>query len=663
MSGPGLATIYRRIDDAMWVSVASAGLLRRARKDLSTLTPSITADSAGSVTVAVGDSRVVLDAGGPTTAVCDCPSTGVCRHIVAAGLWYAHDAPAGTDRSDAPEPSCAVERPSAADELMVMDRARLISHVGRAGYRWARANTVQLDATTLITLDDGSVRIVMPGVTLRYPGGALTSMTADPPGPDTARVQVCAVLSVQRSAGVSVGDPGPLEDTPAQRRRHAERREMYAGTRRLLGDIVAGGTAHVSASTIERCDAAAITAQTHDHFRLAAGVRRVSSGATAILERTARADDAALADELAWCLALVDALSTAATPTERLLGSGRTGYRPVGTLELIGLGAHPWRAASGYVGLTAVFWCVDLSMVLTYTDTRPTTVDGFDPLGQYRRNEPVWPGVPSVAAATGSRIVLSEASVNERGRLSRSASTHALLSPLHAHDIIAAVPAIAEWSAVPTAGQGVALLDEPRPDADWVILAPTTAAAATFDPIDQSLTRSLGDAAGRSVDLRLPFDDFSRHAINRLDGDARLPGGGLIVGRRTPGTTPTVMPVSIIDPDATRRNPVDALHFDLPPADPAGTALPVGSPSDREPPTATADLLDRFQGWLLGTLERGTLGRGLEPADALAGWHRQLHRAGFELFRVEQSPDTGVEQLLLRSYGILRQVRRALAAT
>jgi hypothetical protein len=650
-----LIGIYRRIDDAMWTSVANAGLLRRARKDLATLHPEIVDETDDALTVALDAVRVTLDAGGPATAVCDCPSTGVCRHIIAAGLWLAALEP------DTPDSA------GVATELAAFDREYLLRHAGRAGYRWARDHVVTLDADHVITLDDGSMQLTLPGVILRFPGGELTAMTAEPPVDDLPRWQVCAVLSYQRSVGVSVGDPGPLEPTPAECRRAAEHRQMYDRVRRLLCDIVSAGTAHMSAATVERCDAAAITAQTQDHFRLAASLRRLAAGGRAILDRTARAGDESLFAELAWCLTLVSALAAAPSPPERLLGSGRTGYREVGTLELIGLGAYPWRADSGYLGLTAVFWCVTRSAFLTYTDTRPATIDTFDPRAQYRRHDPVWTGLSSVSAATGARVLLSEAKINEQGRLSRSAESHAVVTTLDHRDIVASLPVIDEWTAVAGSGRGRALLDPPEPHGDWVVLSPSATGIGRFDPIGQVLTRPVFDTADRSLDLRLTYDEVTGHAVARLDTDTRLPAGGLIVGRRNAvgagaDSTSTVMPVSVIDADATRTNPVDALHFDPASTDPSGEALPAAPTTRPAPRTATTALLDTFAGRLIGTMERGTGGRGARELDDLDVWHQRLDRAGFGVFHVKQSDEVdgvGGEERLLRSYAVLLQVLRS----
>ena len=685
---PALIELYRRFDDQMWASVANVGLLWRARKDLTGSAPELVSESdeliTDSAVIALGGQRVRLDSTGPSGAVCDCPATGICRHIVAAGLWLgglpieaAQSLGAGSsgETSSGPEAVVGTELPStpatsAIDELLAFDRTALIAHAGRAGYRWARDHVVDLDSTTMQRCDDGSLRVVLGHVALRYPGGSLATMTPERGDAGTGstttgelpRFQVCAVLSCQRAVGVSVGDPGPLEPTPAERRHQAELHQMYGALRVLLCDTVLGGTAHVSSATVERCDAAAINATRNDHYRLAASLRRLADAANAIVTRSA--DGAPIIDEMAWCFTLLAALEATQHPTDRLLGSGRTGYHDVGELELIGLGAYPWRSASGYVGVTAAFWCAARTAFLTFTDTRPATVGGFDPISEYRRGEPVWPGLSSIAAATGSRILLSGARLNEQGRLSRTANG-AEVTPLRHHELVASLPVVSNWAELAQSGLGRALLDPPRPNADWVIIAPDAASAGRFDPVTQTLTREVFDHAATSLALRLRYNQYTEHAIGRLDTTTPIPKGALIVGRRDVGARSALSPVSIINPDPARVNAIDALHFDPPSTQSRRAHLPDSPASAVSTRSVAPSILDRFEGWLERVVERGDRGRADELHDELILWHERLHQAGLSVFAntteatgTQRLEPRSVAELLLRSHALVLQLRR-----
>ncbi len=78
-----------RLGDDDFAALAGAGLLRRARKDLASLSPTLAATDEA-VTVNLGSHQVVLDARGPAHARCSCPART--QHILAACLFAVREA-------------------------------------------------------------------------------------------------------------------------------------------------------------------------------------------------------------------------------------------------------------------------------------------------------------------------------------------------------------------------------------------------------------------------------------------------------------------------------------------------------------------------------------------------------------------------------------------
>ena len=715
----------RRFDDEAWAALASRGLLRRAHKDLESVEPSVSGGEDASLQVHVGPHVVVFDAGGPAQASCSCPSGSTCQHIIAAGLWLAAQATTPSSAQppaahaapvSAPAPgSAAAETGSAAtgspsaegaadardeaddrrlhDELMGFDTAALVAHAGRPGHRWATQFLTDLDPEAGVRVEPGrhtSISFASPRVTLRYMGGGLAALVADSRLPAIEKYQVAAVLAYQRAHGADLAPTQqPRGRATASDLSLAEsRRRLRASTSRLLEDTVRLGLSHLSPGVHQRYETVSVWAQGAEYHRLALLLRRLADHVELLLERSARADEHRLLDEAATAYALLAALEAAGpAPPPRLLGAARNRYDAVRTMELLGLGAVPWRAASGYRGLTTMFWWPSESRFVSLTEARPETLRGFDPRRVYESPGP-WRGLGAPSAATGARVRLTDAQLSVSGRLSGVGRTHASITPLAGRELAAELPTVAEWSALEHR-PGVGLLDAPDPLRAWAVVAPAVFGAARFDPVGQELTWPVFDGSGSALRVSVPYSPETAHLIGLLERLAAVgvPEGTLLVCRvRTSAAGLTAEPLSLIHPGRLApESPVVALHFHDPAAaeadtsaarshgaqprassSPSGLALggPVAEPPEAGPsagvvpqPAALHDL----RLWLLRQAERGT---GAAPpgvvSSELLARHRRLRDIGLDLFPITtQGEDPAV--LLLRSHFIVRQVNALIS--
>ncbi|HEV3116502.1 MAG TPA: SWIM zinc finger family protein, partial [Gemmataceae bacterium] len=86
-------TALLHFDDDALAALANKGLVRRARKDLETVTPLVVGPAEGCLRVQIDDCTIDL-AVSPAQSKCTCPATGVCRHILAAILFVRDQAAA-----------------------------------------------------------------------------------------------------------------------------------------------------------------------------------------------------------------------------------------------------------------------------------------------------------------------------------------------------------------------------------------------------------------------------------------------------------------------------------------------------------------------------------------------------------------------------------------
>jgi hypothetical protein len=682
-----VAALLARLDDDAWVALANRGLLRRARKDLDATPPTLVEETDDAVVVAVGERRVRMPLAGPADATCDCPSPVACQHLVAAGLWLAtQTAPNDSSAPDDGAPGDPHDQRDQRDphdqlhdELMALDGATLTAYAGKAGARWAHqlvADSFAGEQPPRVSRDGYlSVAFARPELVARYPGGGLDGVVLDRKVTQPARWRVAVVLAWQRAHGLVLDPPAPPPASgPTERglSRDDSRARLRASVRALLEDLVRIGVSHLSTATHERLTTSATWAQGAEYHRLALLLRRLADQVDLALARAAGADDHVLLDEAAVAYGLVCALDAAATRGEapaHLVGQARTTYDAVRSLDLVGLGGSPWRVASGYHGLTCVFWSPERQRFHTWGDARPEDVPGFDPRARWTQPAP-WKGLAAPATTSGRRLVLNGAQVSADGRISGTESTSALVTPTDSDDLISALPVVSAWSGLGGAGPRSLLATGDRSRA-WAVLRPSAALPAEFDPARQVLVWPLVDGDDDVVLLELPWSRLNAHAIGRIE-TLTLPEGALVVARlrRARGAW-LGEPLSVVRPDR-ELNPVDALHFDGEPRSALVGRLLGASVPDRAPDADGTDDTDEgapdggvppplaaLRAAVEQQAQRGCA--GVPPGQVrarLATAHRALRDAGWPVFA--DPPDLDPAALLLRSHYLVQQVERAL---
>lgn len=704
----GLVELLGRFDDAAYEAIASRGLVRRAHKDLGKLQVTVLEETASELVVGVGEHRVTMDARGPAHATCSCPSGTVCQHVLAAAISLSRAevaAPAGsgvaeadTVSSDEPaEPAGAAPEPVEADpvaglraELLGMEAAALKKYAGAAGYRWAWQFVEDLDPESVEISGDRNllVRFTRPRLTFRYPGGGVENLILDTKLADPRKYHVAAVLAFQAANGLALAPPDAPKARPQALdlgKDHAvtsgesgqeARVRLLAAARRLIAESVELGLSHLSPGIEQRYSTLAVWAQGVGFHRLALILRRLADHVELLLERTGAADEHRLLNELAVAFGLVNALEAAgargAEPAH-LVGRSRSRYDEAGTLDLFGMGAMPWRSASGYVGLTMVFWSPADRSFSTCTDARPESMRGWDPVTRYLAEGP-WSGLGAPAEATGRLVTLTGAQMNDAGRLSATSGITAIVRQLPSESRLTdLLDPYSSWTdlARDRAKLRRSLLAEPEPVKDWVALRPSDIGPARFDAARQTLVLPLLDVAGERISCELAYSELTAHAIGRLEEMAAQPlVKGTVFVVRVRGTREMLAaePLSVVLPETADRR-VDALHFDdapkrghvtrllsrLRPAAPAKVPAGLGQPV---PPPAVLPAITELKTWLQRQAERGIAEEF--DAHAASDLRARLDRAsadGLTALPKGESPGPSSERLLAAHYVCMQYER------
>lgn len=698
----GLRAVLARYDEDALVAWGNRGLLRRAGKDLEAQAPVVEQDDAQALVLAFGSHTQRFDARGPAHARCSCPADGVCQHLLAAVLWLQREAgasgtagapptPTGATRDAiaTPDADTADARASLHAELLAVTPAALAKHAGKPGYRWAWQYVQDIDPAQGPRIGGERnivIDLVQPRIVFRYLGGGLDHLIADSAIGKVEKYRVAAVLAYQRAHGVALSPPeertatasldlGKDHDlgTGRDEARRDSRVRLRASVDQLLGECMALGLSHLSTQVHERYATLAVWAQGADYPRLALLLRRIADHVELLLERAGGADEHRLLEELAIAHALVTALAQAETQGQapvHLVGRARGEYEHAGALMLWGLGALPWRAASGYVGLTLLFWSPASQAFLACTDARPES-QRFDPLARYRASGP-WTGLGAPAQATGRCLQLLNAQTSAAGRLSASDKTQATVQSVAGDSLLSGLTPHASWSAVNDARQSrrLSLLAEPQPMRDWVVLEPARYGQARFDATRQTLVWPLHDAEDRLLMAEIAYSPLSAHAIERIEALApgQLAGQRLVARLRTTAGGLIAEPLSLIRSGKNGVPCVDALYFDAPPQQGLLGAAAQKLRALRRSPT-TVDLpaasslpaaLTGFQHWLARCAERGT-GQTLLPRLHAEHdrHHQRLHEAGLTAFPARHAmPDT--PSALLANYYVCLQYLRLM---
>jgi hypothetical protein len=635
-----LRRLAAALNEAALESLASRGLLRRARKDLELdPQPRIEGERDGAMLLRIGGCEVCIPPTGPATATCSCPSAGVCQHILTAVLFLQQP---GSSVALPAVVEADAENASAAPEFLELSSAQLEQWAGRAAWKAA----LQFLTRTTPEVTRG------PGVRVRFPEwnvechlvsqGGLDGAIVSGAILDRKRVVAAAVVALQRAEGVAWDLPAAKGGLGVAEGAPRTRDEVCRACQLLLHETVANGLSRLSPANQQRWATLAVSALGVNLPRLALALRGISNEAELALARDARSDLSRMFERMARLHALCSALRSGGTrPSPDHVGLHRTRYDPVGHLDLIGVAAWPWRAASGYEGLTVLFWDAAARRWNSWTDARPRQqLHDFNPASRFTQPGP-WAGADSPGQLARSTFRLMNARRNGRFRLSGSSGSRVLVTG-PATPCPVGMPLFTEWQLLEEhlANHRAVGLKEPDPLSAVVAIQPATWAGRRFDEMSQCLRWWLLDKHDQGLLLEVRFDDLAEPAIRALE---QLPVNTLekavLIGRTT-GSTHGLR----VHPLSLHRPALGITHLALdgaavsaqPPGEPAeddGIASEEAEPDSTlaDPASPLAGFLGDLEDALLAHAESGTAGASRLNRDRVGRLARSAHRIGSEV--------------------------------
>ncbi|UTY58950.1 SWIM zinc finger family protein [Massilia sp. erpn] len=544
--------IYRNFDDDALAALASAGLLRRAAKDVEAGKVEWAAPPAEQGGAIRADGQLVqADAQGPAKARCDCSAPGICKHILATALWLRSAPPApgtaaATEQAEVSQPEhgaaddqpapgetaqsvTAMPQANALGEVLAMAQSQAFKQAGRTATRKA-ADLYAAAGPASITAQGGVLLIEVPelDLTCRYiAGGGLKGMVSEAPAAGRAALHLLALTLVWRDAGYSINwpDAGPTAtDTAAgaapEGLSQAER-QFLAHVRRILLELCGIGWSHISDIMPPQLRALGTSARLESFPRLAGLLRTLAGTAELLVRRDFSADERQALRLAARIHALCHALEHAPQSALPLLrGQARRSFDDSASLELLPLGAHWWQQRSGARGLSIAFWDHAEGGIVQAVLARR---DGNDPSFDRQKawtSQALWQGSSAPALLAQGTLRLEDARLSSDRRLGLGGETRASQLPAwRSDDARWRQAGFDDWQALVSSLRAAAgLCGE---NLEYVLLKPARFEAPQPDDIGQAVLWTLYDRQGVPLQLRLPFDASQRERIENLEAWAK----------------------------------------------------------------------------------------------------------------------------------------------
>lgn len=586
MTGATLQARLRAFDEAALVTLANAGLYRRAVRDLAEGKAVLVELGPAEAVVEADGQRVEIDARGPQAARCACKAPGICRHRLVAVLLLQQQgdalgdaggetasndgAAAGADEAagldEAAKPDAAAEAAVAAPPVVALDPVALLGEIrpaaierwtGKAAWRAAREiaaqpATVAVEAQAIVVrFDDAEPVRILRGQGL---DGIVSKASAGRRKP----LHAAALIAARRHFGLALPDQAGREAAPA-----AESAApldaappdpaFLAQVAAALDECAAFAFNLAPLPLEERLFTLSVSSRADALPRLGRLMRTLAAQLRLKRRRAFTYDPDMALETLATAHALVQALGrvdAAGDPARRLLlhGTHRQTYPPSEPVLLVGCGAEQWRTEAGARGVTGIFHDAAGDRWLTYAHARGPGQDPlFDPRGAFD-GAAIWTGA-TLRDLVQARFRLEGVGISIDGRLSNPQGARATVIADAARSTGDWASRLDDWDALERRlaerfGFGLARRTAP----DFVLLAPQRFARPFFDDLAQTLIWPIEDVAGRWLGLALPHEEGPDRAIARIEQLAQRGWHGQLVARVSQaGARIALAPVALDD--------------------------------------------------------------------------------------------------------------------
>jgi len=562
MIGAQLMDAVKAYDDQALATLANAGLLRRAQRDLDNGKVMLKGAEGDTATIEVDGHTVAISTDGPAKAACTCPAPGVCRHRIAAVLFL-RTAETGEGEAASDENEAEETPADPADWIaeITLDQARKFA--GRPGWRAAleivgEAKNVEAEGNScgvsFTTLED-------PVLILR--GQGMAGIVSKATKARKKAYHAAALLAARKHLGLEVEtaeDEALLSPSSAAMgpgNPAAPDAEFLATVQSALVDCAQLGFNLAPLPIEERLFELSVSSRADALPRLAALLRSIASQMRLRRQSSFDFDASTMLELSANAFALTFALRRDDIDLAQYLrfaGELRRNYAEPGTVELVGCGADLWRSGSGARGVTAHFMHAESGEFYSVAMARGAGQDpGFIPRQAFRQ-QALW-NAGTMETLCHSRILLHNAGIADGGRLSSNKEVQAEILEKNAVPAAETSHVYSDWGTLQTTladrfKLGVDASGMPQ----MAMIQPAEVARPQFDELAQQLVWPIRDASGQWIALTMDHDERSEQAIAELEKQlARRWKGTMLIRAFQTSAQLKLSPVTLFD----GRKPID----------------------------------------------------------------------------------------------------------
>ena len=385
-----LSQMLEAFDEVSLEALSSKGVIRRAKRDLSTSSHKVIETSVDQAKISTDGQTVTLTGQGPRKAMCTCPATGVCRHIVLSVLALKESSESFQEElssgdSTAPVSDSVSILQSAKDQVLQLTETQLKKY---AGADWLQALVIADGYEGIEVSEHGlnctlSITDALVQVTLISGHSLKESVYKGPKTKQRLLTTVCVIL-LRKQSGITLEQPIDVVSSKSESLGfdfiNAAKQEVLRSVSAVLN-----GTPEIA---VNRLYDLAISARVQSAPRLVSQLRTLAKLASLATTRHIRFQPSTYIRSSANTYSLLLALEK--SPSDfALAGVLKRDFLNADPLELWMLGATKWRTPNGARGLTAYGFSSQTKQWHSVVNARAAGNDLlFDPVSAY--NSQVW---------------------------------------------------------------------------------------------------------------------------------------------------------------------------------------------------------------------------------------------------------------------------------